>query len=306
MPESFDCVHDNAFYLTHENMNNEIPFKIFKFQGRQHQHLHSHEYMQMWYVLHGSCVHTLKEFQYEYKRFGLFIIPPYAKHKIEVDDPETVMICCEFSERFINESLINEDRNSLFDFAYLEPFFLYENLIDIAFTISKDQELIVENLILELLDQYNNKNKYSNLFIKADLLKLLAIIASEYERGITREKDLLITKYHNAIDQALAYMEENCSGKLYLEDVCKISLMSHSTFSYIFKQVTGKTFSEYVMSLRISKACELLKSTNKSIMDICQNCGFSDSTYFCRAFKKAIGMPPTSYRKSSRLTKADD
>ena len=154
---------------------------------------------------------------------------------------------------------------------------------------------------MELLEQFQNKTKYSNLFIKADLLKLLAVIASEYERGMSYEKNILLDKYHDAINQALAYLDEHFSEKLYLEDVCKISLMSQSSFSYIFKQVTGLTFTEYLMNLRIAKAQEMLKTTELSALDVALACGFNDSTYFSRTFRKIAGATPTQYRKVSRL-----
>lgn len=283
-------------YLTNENMNKEVPFKIFRSSGAMKQQPHSHEYLQMWYVLNGRCTHYLNGHRYDYARFGLFIIPPYAAHYIEVLGDETELICCEFSERFINEALMKENRNGLFDFAYLEPFFLCENLIENTYRISNDKVSVIERLILDILDEFENKRKYSHLFIKADLLKVLAIIACDYENRVTDEQNELILKYHDAIDLALKYMDENYAKKLYLEEVCRISLMSHSTFSYIFKQVTGQTFSEYIMNLRLMHACELLKTTDDSVLNICLNCGFSDSTYFSRVFKKQFGISPIRYR----------
>ncbi|MEG2377927.1 MAG: AraC family transcriptional regulator [Clostridia bacterium] len=128
---------------------------------------------------------------------------------------------------------------------------------------------------------------------------MLAIIASEYELGVPESSEKLMTKYHDAIDAALNFIDTHFDGKLYLEDVCRIALMSHSTFSYIFKQVTGQTFSEYVMKLRLSCACKLLDTTDMTITEICQNSGFGDSTYFTRMFKKRFGIPPSRYRADS-------
>ena len=293
-------------YHTSESMQGPLPFKIFSNTGKFKQEPHSHEYLQLWYVLRGSCTHVLNGHEYGYKRFGLFIVPPYAEHYLQTQSEDTTVICCEFSERFISEELAGNDRNVLFDFAYLEPFFMHEKLSENLFQLKPDSRMQVENLMLELLKHFRNNNKYSMLFIKADLLKLLAIIASEYEETQSYDKVLLLDKYHTAIDSALAYLDLHFSEKLYLEDVCKISLMSQSSFSYIFKQVTGFTFTEYLMRLRVSKAQELLKNSGLTAQEIAISCGFGDCTYFSSAFRRAVGVSPTQYRKAVQSSKTED
>ena len=285
---------------TRESMKGDIPFKIFSESGTFRQRPHCHEYLQIWYVLQGGCRHVLNGHEYSYKRFGLFIIPPYAEHYLESDSEDTVVICCEFSEAFINSALMGGERDALFDFAYLEPFFMHERLTDSLFRIKSESRITVEGLFLDLLKHFRTGGKYSMLFVKADLLKLLAIIASEYEQTQSHEKVLLLDKYHAAIDRALAYLEEHFSEKLYLEDVCKISLMSESSFSYIFKQVTGSTFTEYLMHLRISRAKELLRESTMTAADIAAACGFSDTAYFSNSFRRTTGQTPTRYRNACK------
>ena len=288
-------------YRTREHMDNDIPFKIMKKHQKFRQTPHSHEYLQIWYVLKGSCRHVFRSRSYTYQRFGLFVIPPYTEHYIECESEDSELICCEFSERFINDALLGNERNGLFDFAYLEPFFLQENLSGTPFQLRSGAQAAVQELLLEMLEQFERKERYSYLFLKADLLKLLAILASEYESDQPEEKTILLGRYHTAMEQALAYLEEHYGEKLYLEDVCKTAMMSKSSFSYLFKQMTGATFSEYLMQLRIAKAQELLKNSALSVMEIAFTCGFRDSAYFTRAFRRATGTSPVQYRKISGL-----
>lgn len=290
--------------LTKDNMDNDIPFKIFRSRAGgspKKQKMHSHEYIQMWFVENGRCTHHLGNGKFEYMRFGLFIVPPFVEHAVDHDTADTILICCEFSERFINESLSRVDRDTLFDYAYLEPFFLYDSISEKGFKISPEKEILVASLMLETISRFEEKGKYTLLFIKANLLKLLAIIASESEWELQDGKERLIAKYQEDVEKAIEYLEKNYMKKIYLEDVCKQSLMSTSTFSYVFKQITDKTFSEYLMNIRLSKACEMLKKTKLSVLDVCLNCGFNDSTYFSRVFKNRIGATPTQYRKQSHI-----
>jgi AraC-like DNA-binding protein len=74
--------------------------------------------------------------------------------------------------------------------------------------------------------------------------------------------------------------------------------MSKTYFCYIFKSLTGKTFTEFCTELRIHKAIELLNTTDMPITEICFNVGYNDVTHFCRTFKKTVGISPKLYRKA--------
>ena len=72
--------------------------------------------------------------------------------------------------------------------------------------------------------------------------------------------------------------------------------MSTSYFCIIFKQETGKTFTDYLTSMRIDHACELLKTTNYRSNEISYMVGYASHSYFCTVFKKCVGYSPNVYR----------
>ncbi len=73
--------------------------------------------------------------------------------------------------------------------------------------------------------------------------------------------------------------------------------ISTSHLSHIFKGVTGYSPIEYLIICRFSVAKKLLSSTDKSIKEIVDLCGFSDESNFSRTFKEKVGMSPTEFRK---------
>ncbi len=73
--------------------------------------------------------------------------------------------------------------------------------------------------------------------------------------------------------------------------------VSPSHLSHIFKSVTGYAPIEYLMSCRLSAAKNLLSSSDRSIKEIIDLCGFSDESNFSRTFKKKVGMTPSEFRK---------
>ena len=66
----------------------------------------------------------------------------------------------------------------------------------------------------------------------------------------------------------------------------------------MFKEGTGMTPMEYLMEYRIKNADIQLKTTEKSISDIAYECGFGDSAYFSRCYKKRRGITPSAARRN--------
>ncbi len=99
------------------------------------------------------------------------------------------------------------------------------------------------------------------------------------------------------ISEAKLYMSLHFTNpNLMLQDVAKAVSMSGSRFSTVFSQQTGQTFTEYLMYLRLSKAKELLRTTNERSSQIAREVGYNDSHYFSYIFKKNTGITPSEYR----------
>ena len=64
----------------------------------------------------------------------------------------------------------------------------------------------------------------------------------------------------------------------------------------LFKDLTGMSFTAYLVNYRLEIAAKQLKETSLNIIDISTNCGFNNHSYFTRAFKKKYGMSPLKYR----------
>ena len=79
---------------------------------------------------------------------------------------------------------------------------------------------------------------------------------------------------------------------------------SRATFTQALrlKGHTRLTVNGYLTALRIEKAKELLKATDKSVAEVARLVGFNDYNYFIRVFKKTVGTTPLSYKKPDRRT----
>lgn len=85
-----------------------------------------------------------------------------------------------------------------------------------------------------------------------------------------------------------------------LDTIAQEMHISVSHLSKIFKKNENMTYRAYIHSLRLSKACYLLSSTNQTIEEIAVRCGYQEISSFSRAFKEAFNLSPYSYRKKHR------
>ncbi|WP_027630085.1 response regulator [Ruminiclostridium cellobioparum] len=83
-----------------------------------------------------------------------------------------------------------------------------------------------------------------------------------------------------------------------LTDISSHFFLNKNYFSTLFKTLTSKTFSDYLLEVRVKKAAYLLKNTNMKIYEVSRAVGYDDSRYFSQVFKKVYDLQPTEYRNS--------
>ena len=86
------------------------------------------------------------------------------------------------------------------------------------------------------------------------------------------------------------------------DDVANVACLSPSHFSRVVKQSFGHSFTDLLARMRIDKAREMLVRSDKSLIHICLDCGFSDQSYFTKVFQKYVGKTPGEYRRQRRET----
>lgn len=96
--------------------------------------------------------------------------------------------------------------------------------------------------------------------------------------------------------KVFSYLIENYQQQLSLKAVAKIANLTPTAFCRYFKNVTRKTLIEILTEFRINQASQLLRTTEKSVNEICFECGFGNISYFNKTFKASTGYAPLQYR----------
>lgn len=85
--------------------------------------------------------------------------------------------------------------------------------------------------------------------------------------------------------------------KIHLEEVAAVANISPHSFCRYFKSRTRKTYSQFLIEIRVGHACKLLIENNRSIKQLCYESGFNNFTSFHKYFKKITGKSPLAYQK---------
>lgn len=103
-------------------------------------------------------------------------------------------------------------------------------------------------------------------------------------------------KYKEVMNKAVLYIEEHLDEELPTERVASYSAISMYHFHRIFQSYLGMSVTEYVRKRRLTHAAQILVMTERSVLDIAVQYGFSSQEAFTRAFKRMFHLPPKRYR----------
>lgn len=107
------------------------------------------------------------------------------------------------------------------------------------------------------------------------------------------------TEQANRLRSMIAYINQHYTERITLAEIAKTAGVSEREASRCFKKNIGQSPMGYLIKYRLNQSKKLLLETGMAITDICQQCGFSDSAYFGKVFRKAYGMTPSEYRSSN-------
>lgn len=172
-------------------------------------------------------------------------------------------------------------------------------------TLSPDAcKTAVAEIIYNTFGTLGNMDDHQTIVDESFLLNILDLSTLEQmQNQIKNQIDAFLLQKETApkqnpiIDRIIDYVEQNYGRDISLNTLASMFFFHPKYISRIFKQETGRKFSDYLCEFRIAKAKELLIQTDEKLFDIACQVGFSDPSYFANSFKKIVGCYPSAYRK---------
>ncbi|RCX17520.1 AraC-like DNA-binding protein [Anaerobacterium chartisolvens] len=98
-------------------------------------------------------------------------------------------------------------------------------------------------------------------------------------------------------EKVKAFVAENYNGELSLERVAEVVQLSPSYLSFIFKEISGTNFVDFINEYRLEKAKDLLKSSSMTVAQVAEAVGYINANSFSKTFKRYIGVSPGQFRE---------
>lgn len=281
----------NYFYkkMPDENFFVDI-FKKEHYSPGPAFNIHWHEHIQFFYFIEGEAMLSCSSNKIHVKADDIVIINREELHYCEnlCNKLTYYIIRVDFSFLFSNQV---DSCQTKFMAPLSQNLILFENLV------RNDDDIV--KCINKVIKEYFTKDIGFELAVKAYIYELIVQLIRKYVKRIfTREEfDLKVVNLRR-FNTILKYIGDNFAGKISIDELAAMANVSKYHFCRLFKQITGKSAVDYINKLKIDKAIKLLCESNLNITEIALSCGFNDSNYFSRIFKKYKGISPVQFRKN--------
>ena len=272
-----------------EGLHNEYPYVFHHVDmSKTVVPWHWHEALEFGLVLEGNMkVHTANQTQVFHKGEGFFI------NSNVLASMENMDTCVQDSHLF-HPVFLSGHFKSVFETKYLNPVIQNRNLELICLRGETESQ----RKILGKLRQLSKLQEQQDVeFLTRNLLSEIWLLLLEEIRNLDTSTLSVPQKNQDRILTMLAFIQENYSEKLTLEDIADSAAVSTRECLRCFRDSIHQSPMEYLIEYRVQMAKKLLETTGLSITDIALGCGFNSNSYFTKIFHRSCGKTPNAYRK---------
>lgn len=258
------------------------PYKIFSFHSKSSDRLippHWHESLELLFCFSGELEVIFTEHTYHLNSQEFIIINSNYVHSTKSPASSECLVI-QFPLEYLQ---------SITEGKYLKKF-LFK-----AIPTKQYSEII--NYLNFIYYDFSSQNLVSHLQVRAKIYELFAILCNDNTFSSTNIHEIKSFKYLAIMEQVNQYIQDHYTQHLMIEEVARVFNYNPSYFSRFYKKFMGITFTEYLNSIRLDGAYKEMRDTDKTILEIGLNNGFSTNKTFYNVFRNEFGMSPNKFRK---------
>lgn len=256
--------------------------------------VHIHQDFELGLILRGDLTVKVEQGTALLSQNNTFLINPMEAHGFASPGNSALILAIQFSPHLL-ESVSQNVRNLRFEHEVR----VWDYFVDDPQNYDK-----LHTVCLELAYRYLKHEPGYEYKCLSLVAMLFFILQSTLPWEIQSEKKLqALHSRMKRLFQITDFIDQNFQRKLLLNELAKKEQLSLTYLSHFFKDTLGMTFQEYVNKRRFEYACGLVEKTERSILDISIESGFSDVRYLNRMFYEHYGCMPKEYRNNRDATR---
>lgn len=235
---------------------------------------HWHDYFELEIVLDGAGEHIYNNTNYTLGRGSIYLMSYYDFHELSAQEDMKIL------KLQFNENVLPRELN---DFLFLS-----HN----RFCCGVDEKEMQH--IIKLFDILKREEQRGGLFSEMLIKNLIAEIIITVIRNSSQSENTVIP---SLLQDAVAHIRNNFREPLSLSNLAKHCNVTPNYLGVQFTKKMGISFSDYLNTVRLRYACNLLDSTDLTVKEIAFACGYNSVEHFGYIFKKSLGESPLNYKK---------
>lgn len=256
--------------------------------------LHMHDFNELMFVLSGSGIQTINGKQLIVTAGDVFVLKSNDIHGIEAQKQISLFNIGYTDKLLLKYSSLMQSMPGYHALFHIDPAFREFGQFKSKLHLTPADLMEIIPVLNALESEFKNHENGCEVMVLGLFLQAVTFASRKYSPGI----DLVNPRNMHTLTKALLYIENNLNEAITLEQLSEACNMSVSSFIYTFKKLLNTSPVNYIITLKLKKACELLINSQYSITEIAFRSGFNDSNYFCRTFKKHLKLSPKEFRES--------
>lgn len=249
---------------------------------------HIHRDLEIGVILDGFVTVRIGGRSWELHENDIYLINSMEAHEFSTEGTGTLVLAFQISPKLLSPFLPDAEMRR----------FLSEPPLQAVF--SKAPEVYAELLSLcgELACQYYTQPDNYEIYCIRHIISILYLLAQHIPVEILSRQDFLpIKRRAERMAEITDYIDQNFQRKLLLEELAEKYGLTLTYLSHLFKDSLGISFQQYLKEKRFEYAYQQITATDRSLLDISMESGFSDTRYLIKMFDQKIGCSPKEYRK---------
>lgn len=274
-------------YQSSTHFLDQTGFLVRKYASNRSTYTHSHDFVELVFVLEGQGTHTIDGKDYAIVNGSFFSVDAGQTHSLLFDDNAeyyNIFLSVPFLEQFPLQ--LDEEK---YGYHLVSSY-----TASPAVYFDQDTAAFISRIFQEINSEFNGQ-KPLRIETMHTLFRLLLL---QVHRVQLEPKDGERTRAYMALPQVLDYINAHFTEPIRLHWLAEKYNYNPAYFGRLFRRSYGISFEAYIQKKRISYAKELLITTDYSVDIILQKIGYTNKNNFYRAFLEDCGCTPKEYRSN--------